>query len=93
MKSGMPGSSSLAVRSSKNWCRKIIQARSISRGASPTISQSSTATGAKSRYSMLPMRESPQLSAVGPSSAGQCSSSQAKARSIRGWGRSPDTQR
>ena len=38
----MPGSSSLAVRSSKNWCRKIIQARSISAGARPTISQSRT---------------------------------------------------
>ena len=49
------------------------------------MSQSSTATGAKSRNIMLPMRLSPQFRTVGPS-AGRVLSSAAKVRSISGTG-------
>ena len=48
---------------------------SISRGPTAAISQSSTATGSKSRNIMLPMRASPQLITGAPSVAGQWSSS------------------
>ena len=72
-----------AVRSSKKRWRKIIHPTSISAGPSAAISQSRTATGAKSRNIMLPMRLSPQLRTVGPS-AGRVLSSAAKVRSISG---------
>ena len=70
--------------SSKKKCIHTIQARSTSGGATAAISQSSTATGSKSRYIMLPTRESPQESTVGPSCLGQWSSSQVKERSSSG---------
>ena len=56
-----PGGSPAPRVLEEPW-KKIIQPRSTSRGATAAISQSSTATGAKSRHSTLPMRESPQLS-------------------------------
>ena len=70
----------------KSWM-KIIQPRSMPRVPSAAISQSSTATGVNSSYIMLPMRESPQLMTVSPSSAGQLASSQSKASSITGYAR------
>ena len=48
------------------------------------ISQSRTATGAKSRYIMLPIRASPQLSTVPPGSAGWLASSQSRSFSTSG---------
>ena len=84
MKCRMPGSSIFHATSSKKRWRNTIQARSTSRGPSDAISQSSTATGSNPSNIMLPMRESPQLSTVSPSSAGQLSSSQSKARSMSG---------
>ena len=71
------------VRSSKKRLRKIIQPTSISAGPRAAISQSSTATGAKSWNIMLPMRLSPQFRTVGPS-GGRVLSSAAKVRSISG---------
>ena len=67
----------------KKRCRKIIQLTSTAGAPSAAISQSSTATGAKSRHMMLPMRESPQLSTV-RSFAGRFASSHAKACSMIG---------
>ena len=67
-------------------CAKIIHATSSSRGPSVTISQSSTATGWKSRYNTLPTRASPQSStgSLAATSRGQLSSSQSKVRSSSG---------
>src|ERR1700722_7488492 len=67
-------------------CAKIIHATSSSRGPSVTISQSSTATGRKSRYKTLPTRASPQSSTGSPAatSSGQLSSSQSTVRSSNG---------
>jgi len=83
-KSGMPGRPSMVAISWKTWWAKTSQARSISRGPRVAISQSRTATVSKSRYIMLPIRESPQTSTGSPSSAGRFASSQARPRSMSG---------
>ena len=49
MKCGMPGISKSAVIDSKTWWAKTIHDTSSSRGPIVAISQSRTATGAKSR--------------------------------------------
>ena len=78
MKCGMPGSSNSVEIDSKTWWEKTIHDTSSARGPMVAISQSRTATGAKSSYITLPIRASPQLSTVSPGSAGWLASSQSR---------------
>ena len=68
---------------SKTWWAKTIHDTSSSRGPIAAISQSRTATGSKSRYITLPIRESPQHRTAS-SVSGRLASSQASARSTIG---------
>ena len=79
----MPGISKTRVMVSKTWWAKHIHDTSSSRGPRVAISQSSTATGSKSSYMTLPIRESPQQSTAS-SVSGRLASSHASARSVIG---------
>ena len=80
----MPGNPWCCATSWKNACIQIIHATSTSAGPSAAISQSRTATGVKSRYRRLPMRESPHTSVGGPSVAGRFACSHSNRRSTTG---------